>query len=321
MAIFNEEMNVIMNRFRLYQEMHQRRLQQLDDEEEEGRFHMPRHLVKKIIEELCRLKPQFNYQFDALNIKDHSLEQKVTSDLRILGYDIPADAKDEYLRMGCPVYWAGQYKSHYPKPTVILEVVASYDCWIWHSCFGLPGSQNDINVLHKSPLFEDLKYGICPQVRFTINGHQYTHGYYLADGIYPKWSTLVQCYRQPPVGALGRSHRHFNTAQMAARKDVERAFGILKRKFTIICGPYRGLSPREMRKTMLILHNMIIQETRRDSEWTNYEDEDLRPEIHPQRGVPARNYAQMTNYIQNQNLYDSLRDDLRVNLWAEHGRQ
>ncbi|XP_026399104.1 uncharacterized protein LOC113294952 [Papaver somniferum] len=164
-------------------------------------------------------------------------------------------------------------------------------------------------------MFEDLKYGICPQVCFMINGHQYTHGYYLTDGIYPKWSTLVQCYRHPPAGALGRSYRHFNTAKIAARKDVDRAFGILKWKFAIICGPYRGLSPREIHKTMLIciiLYNMVIQETRRDSEWT---------EIQPQRGVPARNYAQMTNYIQNQNFYDSLRDDLRVNLWAEHGRQ
>ncbi|XP_026439191.1 uncharacterized protein LOC113337827 [Papaver somniferum] len=104
---------------------------------------------------------------------------------------------------------------------------------------------------------------------------------------------------------------------MAARKDVERAFGILKRKFAIICSPCRGLSAREMHKPMLtciILHNMVIQEARRDSEWINYEDEYLRPEIQPQRGVPARNYAQMTNNIQNQNLYDNLRDDLRVNL-------
>ena len=353
------------------------------DQDFQRRFRMPRHLVKKIIEELCRVEPKFNYQFDALNIRGHSPEQKITSALRILGYGNPADANDEYIRMGkttsftylslfceviinhfgptflrkpnnedlrqilrqneergfpgmlgsldcmhwewqgCPVYWAGQYKGHYPKPTVILEAAASYDCWIWHAFFGLPGSQNDINVLHKSPLFEDLKYGIAPSVRFMINGHQYTHGYYLADGIYPRWSTLVQCYRQPPTGAFGLSYRYFNDAQMALRKDVERAFGILKRKFAIICGPYRGLSRREMHKTMLtciILHNMIIQETRRDSDWTNYDDEDLRPDVQPHRGVPARDYGQMTNYIQNLDLYEQLRDDLRLNLWAEHGR-
>ncbi|XP_026451003.1 uncharacterized protein LOC113351183 [Papaver somniferum] len=170
----------------------------------------------------------------------------------------------------------------------------------------------------------NLKYGISPYVCFMINGHQCTHGYYLEDGIYPKRSILVQCYRQPPAGALGLSYRHFNDAQMALRKDVERAFGILRRKFPIIYGPYRGLSPREMHKAMLtciILHNMVIQVTRRDSDWINYEYEDLRLEIGPERGRPARDYRQMTNYIQKQNLYDQLRDDLRLNLLAEHGRQ
>ncbi|XP_026428457.1 uncharacterized protein LOC113324356 [Papaver somniferum] len=110
---------------------------------------------------------------------------------------------------------------------------------------------------------------------------------------------------------------------MALRKDVKRAFGILKRKFTIICWEYRGLSPREMHKTMLtciILHNMVIHETRRDKEWTNHENEDLRPEIQPQRGLPVRNYGKMTNYIQNQNSYNQLKEDLRVNLLAEYGR-
>ncbi|XP_026450524.1 uncharacterized protein LOC113350597 [Papaver somniferum] len=224
---------------------------------------------------------------------------------------------------GCPTYWVGQYKGHYAKPTIILEDAASYDCWIWHAFFGLPVSQNDINILHKSPLFEDLKYGISPLVNFSINGNQYTHGYYLSDGIYPKWSTLVQCYRQPPAGEMGRSYSYFNGKQMNLRKDVERAFGIQKRKFEIICGPYHGLSAREMYKTMLtciIMHNMVIQETRRNKNWTNHQDEDLRSEIIPARGLPARNYAQMTSHIENKTLYNRLKEDFRANLWAEFGR-
>ncbi|XP_026460132.1 uncharacterized protein LOC113360921 [Papaver somniferum] len=299
-----------------------------------------------------KVEPQFNYQYDALNIRGHSPEQKVTSALRILGYGRPPDSNDEYLRIdvreilkqnqergfsgmlgsldcihwvwtGCPTYWAGQYKGHYTKPTVILEAAASYDRCIWHAFFGLSGSQNDINFGQKSPLFEDLKYGISPQVNFSINGNHYTHGYYLADGIYPKWSTLGQCYCQPPAGEMGRSYSYFNSKQMNLRKDLERAFGIPKRKFAIICGPYRGLSAREMHKTMLtciIMHNMAIQETRRNKKWTNHQDEDLRPEIIPARGLPARNYAQMTSQIENRTLYNRLREDLRVDLWAEFGR-
>ncbi|XP_026397122.1 uncharacterized protein LOC113291847 [Papaver somniferum] len=187
----------------------------------------------------------------------------------------------------------------------------------------MEGSQNDINVLHKSPLFEYLKYEISPHVNFAINGNHYTHGYYLADGIYLKWSTLVQCYRQPPASEMSRSYSYLNSKQMNLRKDVERAFGILKRKFAIICGPYRGLSAREMHKTMLtciIMHNMVIQETRRDKNWTNYQDEDLRPEIILARGLPARNYALMTSHIENITLYNRLREDFRANLWAEFGR-
>jgi len=53
----------------------------------------------------------------------------------------------------CPFGLHGQYRGHYKKPTIILEAVASHDLHIWHAFFGLPGSLNDINVLHRSPVF------------------------------------------------------------------------------------------------------------------------------------------------------------------------
>ena len=71
------------------------------------------------------------------------------------------------------------------KPTIILEAIASNDLWIWHAFFGMPGSHNDINVLHRSHLFAKLAEGIAPEVYYSINGHDYTMGYYLANGIYP----------------------------------------------------------------------------------------------------------------------------------------
>ena len=39
------------------------------------------------------------------------------------------------------------------------EVIASYDTWIWHVFFGVSDSSNGINVLKRSPLFDDVLVG------------------------------------------------------------------------------------------------------------------------------------------------------------------
>ena len=44
--------------------------------------------------------------------------------------------------------------------------------------------------------------------------------YYLADSIYPNWSTFVKTIPCPQ----GLKKKHFAKAQELARKDVERAF-------------------------------------------------------------------------------------------------
>ena len=55
----------------------------------------------------------------------------------------------------------------------------------------MPMSHNDINVLNRSHLFSDLVEGYNPAINYTINGHNYNTRYYIVDGIYPKWATLV----------------------------------------------------------------------------------------------------------------------------------
>ncbi|XP_062088359.1 uncharacterized protein LOC133794934 [Humulus lupulus] len=156
--------------------------------------------------------------------------QKVTDVFRMLAYGVPADATDEYIKIGesttieslkrfcravvevfgarylrspnaddvarllhigerqgfpgmlgsldcmhwkwknCPTAWGGQYAGRSGSPTIILEVVADYDLWIWHAYFGLPRSNNDINVLEASHLFANLVEGIAPPANYVIKG-------------------------------------------------------------------------------------------------------------------------------------------------------
>jgi hypothetical protein len=66
------------------------------------------------------------------------------------------------------------YSGHICEPTIILEVVASNDIWIWQAFFGLPRSHNDINVLEMSFIFFELTQGRAPQVNYSINSYDYT---------------------------------------------------------------------------------------------------------------------------------------------------
>jgi hypothetical protein len=122
------------------------------------------------------------------------------------------------------------YCGHVKEPTNILEAVASHDLWIWHALFGLPGSNNDINVLHRSHLFDILAQGDAPAVKYTLNRHNYDMGYYLADVIYPNWSTFVKTIKAPS----SLKAKYFATAQEAQRKDVKCAFGVLQARFHIV---------------------------------------------------------------------------------------
>ncbi|XP_052562057.1 uncharacterized protein LOC128092379 [Culex pipiens pallens] len=97
----------------------------------------------------------------------------------------------------CPTAWTGQFTGKEKKPTIILEAVASQNLHIWHAFFGMPGSCNDINVLDRSTLFQELYNGTAPPVSYVVNGRRYEQCYYLADGIYPHLATLVQTISAP----------------------------------------------------------------------------------------------------------------------------
>ena len=88
-------------------------------------------------------------------------------------------------------------------------------------------------MLERSHIFSELAQGHAPAVNYSINGHNYTMGYYLTDDIYPQWSTFVKTIPRP----LGAKRKLFAKAQETYKKDVECAFGVLQARFAIVREP------------------------------------------------------------------------------------
>ena len=133
----------------------------------------------------------------------------------------------------CPKVLQGQYQGHVKKSTIILEAVALHELWICHVFFGILGSHNDINMLHRSPLFVRLIGGKTPLCHYTVNGHEYNMGYCLIDSICPPCATFVNTISNP----VGQKKAPFVQRQEAARKDVEKAFEVLPARFAVVHGP------------------------------------------------------------------------------------
>ncbi|GKA50038.1 ALP1-like protein [Tanacetum coccineum] len=126
----------------------------------------------------------------------------------------------------------------------MLEGVADKKLWIWHAYFGVPGANNDLNVLYGSPLFDDVLSDTAPEAPFVVNGRTYKKGYYLADGIYPTWSSFVKTF------SIARDEKtlRFKRVQESARKDIERAFGVLQGRWGIIRQPARALQINTLKR-------------------------------------------------------------------------
>ena len=212
----------------------------------------------------------------------------------------------------CPKSWQGMYCGKSRDVTIVLEAVTSEDTWILHAFFGLPGTLNDINVLNRSPLFARLVSGVAPTCNYKIMDNEYSMGYYLTDGIYPEWATLVKSIKEKNGVPLTRKEAHFTRAQEAARKDIERAFGVLQARFAIVRGPARFWDKKTLvniMKCCVILHNMIIEDERGLNLPCFYDNVGTRvqPERNPNR---VQAFLQTHREIESANTHCQLQKDL-----------
>ncbi|KAL4571579.1 hypothetical protein LXL04_018342 [Taraxacum kok-saghyz] len=171
------------------------------------------------------------------------------------------------------------------------------------------GSNNDINVLNQSSLFNDVLQGYAPECIFTVNDTTYTKGYYLADGIYPEWATMVKSFPHP----TDPKRIKFKEMQEAAIKEVERAFGVLQSRWAIVRGPTRSWQIKNIKDIMytcIILHNMIVEDEGNDiSNWLD----DVDPPIHVHRG-PAQE-IERNSELRDSAVHHALRHDLMEHIW------
>ncbi|XP_021985391.1 uncharacterized protein LOC110881442 [Helianthus annuus] len=187
-----------------------------------------------------------------------------------------------------------------------LEAVASQDLWIWHAFFGMPGSHNDINIIHHLPLFNDRINGVGPKGTFFVNEVEYKYGYYLFDGIYPEWAVFVKSF--PRDGTIDPKGIKFNKVQMGARKDVERAFGVLQNRWGVLSMPCRLYEKDQIRNVMyacIILHNMILEDEGRAV--VEYYPDDPEPN---NEDISNEERALNKNLIQSRQISSNLRADL-----------
>ena len=159
----------------------------------------------------------------------------------------------------CPHAQHGSYKSRFKHPTLVSEAICDSDLRFTHIFTSQPGVMNDLNILVSSPFTHILHEKKLPEVQYDVCGEHFTHPYFFGDGIYPSWPVFLTAPRAPQTNG----QKKFTKKQESVRKDIERAFGVLKCRFRVL---KHGLFYRDLKKcdevtqACFILHNLILEQ-------------------------------------------------------------
>ncbi|XP_037446376.1 uncharacterized protein LOC119316123, partial [Triticum dicoccoides] len=276
------------------------------------RFRMSRNLFNRIAETILQhdYDGYFTQKRSSCGLLGLHPLQKMTATMRMLTYGIAADSADDYIR-------SAEATNLEACKKFVIKI-----CEVFGNQY--LRSPNEEDTTRLLAIGEERGFpaeGEAPEVNYTINGHQYTMGYYLADGIYPRWATFVKTIPSPQT----RKKKHFAQRQEAARKDVERAFGVLQSRFAIVRGPAKGWKRKEIgdvMKACVIMHNMIVEDERHTGQQNNtYEAMGERVRVSSTHAEELSAFIQMHQQIRNKDEHSQLQDDLVEHLWQKFGHE
>jgi hypothetical protein len=136
----------------------------------------------------------------------------------------------------------------------------------------------------------------------------------LSDGIYPEYATFVKTFTDP----IDDKRKYFKKKQESARKDIERAFGVLKKRWKCISFPSRFWTKERMHDVIyacIILHNMILQdEDKAYCQDFNVNDPTLDEDYWKQE-TPMEQRIENSNAVRSRETHNMLLADLVDHLW------
>uniref|UniRef100_A0A0D3BVT6 DDE Tnp4 domain-containing protein n=1 Tax=Brassica oleracea var. oleracea TaxID=109376 RepID=A0A0D3BVT6_BRAOL len=305
------------------------------------RFRMNKELFMRIVYGLSQNVPFFQQKRDATGRLGLSPLQKCTAAICMIAYGSAADAVDEYLRLGesttlsCLHHFTDRiillFGDEYLRRPTAEDLQRLLDIGETRGFPGMVGSidctLNDINVLDRSPVFDDIIEGRAPRLEYVVNRHKYKFAYYLTDGIYPKWSTFIQSITLPQ----GPKANLLAKVQEAARKDVERAFGVMQARFAIVKNQALTWDKEKIAKIMracIILQNMIVENERKGYariDISEFEEGNVTrsSQVETETDRPTN----LNNIFVNQNqkdlrdrrIHEQLKKDLIEHIWNKFG--
>ncbi|XP_076885916.1 uncharacterized protein LOC143535585 [Bidens hawaiensis] len=184
----------------------------------------------------------FQQRDDARGKPGFTATQKITAALRQLAYGVGSDMLDEYLQMAKKTgrdalnhFCRGAislYRRRYLRRPTMYDIQRIYE---------VHGEKHE------------------PPQAFFANGEHFKYEYYLVDGIYNEWGILVQAY----VAPVYDKRKYFTKKQESARKDIERVFGVLKKRWAMLANPIRFWTREKITEVVIMcisLHNMILED-------------------------------------------------------------